>query len=752
MRIKNTTTKRNRLTTGRQTLNLSKGFTLIEIIVVIVIIGILAAIAIISYGNWQKSVVTATLKSDLNGVASAMENARTFGNAYPSSIPATFTASNGVTLSGGSTDGGITYCVTAINPQYPTIQYYISSITGAQSPQAGACVTSTPTIAIGTITSSSIGLSWNTITNATSYTLQRDVSSSFATVTTVVAQSGTSVTDNNNGNGLSSGVTYYYRVNATNAGSTSAWSTTVSATITGIVAPSAPTITVGLSSPNVTATITNAPLTCTTGTIQYALNSHINDSATWAGYSSWYSTPAAAQTATAQPANDGVKYGYIAEARCYVDASHYSSAVPGTENTYIDPITAPSAPVVAAVSDATTTTWSWGAVTCASGTTASYQYDYTISPATYDSGWVSNGTNLLIAFTTSTEGQTYTVAVQAKCTGTYNASSWSVSGSASYARPNSFAHITWTKRLTASSWYFRSVAMTSDGSRLWAGGTDNTTGKFFYGSSNYGVNWSVVNSVYGRANSIASSVDGSRLVMVMDRSIQLSTDYGANWTALYTHAGTSLHFTSITSSLDGTKLAASWSDTNSYVYYSTDSGVTWSQSSSFTLGISSIASSSDGSKLVMSTIDGRIYTSTNYGANWVLRTNINASSGRAWVASSSDGTKLVVGGYNTYIYTSTDSGATWTTRTGLGIKCWGSIASSADGTKLVAATSRDTSDSYDYVYTSTDSGVTWTKNNSSGYPTGGIWDAVATSADGRYIVAASDSDGTNYIWMGVYGP
>ena len=142
----------------------ASGFTLIEIVVSIVIIGILAGISIVSYGNWQKSIIAVTLKSDLNGAASAMESAHTFGtNDYPSDITSikTFTPSTGVTLSGGSTDGGKTYCIDATSSKDATIHYYISSITDNQNVQQGSCVIYTLTTIAGTGGTVSSGGSYN---------------------------------------------------------------------------------------------------------------------------------------------------------------------------------------------------------------------------------------------------------------------------------------------------------------------------------------------------------------------------------------------------------------------------------------------------------------------------------------------------------------------------------------------------------------------------------------------------------------
>lgn len=90
-------------------------FTIVELIVVIAVIGILAGIVLVSYGAWRESTTTSSLKSDLNGVASGMESARTFDNTYPSSVPSTITGSNGATLTGGAIGDGTNYCVSASN-------------------------------------------------------------------------------------------------------------------------------------------------------------------------------------------------------------------------------------------------------------------------------------------------------------------------------------------------------------------------------------------------------------------------------------------------------------------------------------------------------------------------------------------------------------------------------------------------------------------------------------------------------------
>jgi len=103
----------------------------------------------------------------------------------------------------------------------------------------------------------------------------------------------------------------------------------------------------------------------------------------------------------------------------------------------VSPISPPATPTVTANTVGATTTWSWGAASCG-GNTARYQYRYTISPSGYNSGIVAT-TSTSVAFTTSTVGQTYTVATQAECYNAVTASGMSASGSASYNRPNPWA-------------------------------------------------------------------------------------------------------------------------------------------------------------------------------------------------------------------------------------------------------------------------------------------------------------------------
>lgn len=81
-----------------------KGFTMIELLIVIVILGVLAAIAMPRFKESKRQAFVAAMKSDLRNIVSAAEAKFSDDGSYANYVPQP--ASSGITLTYvGTTDG-----------------------------------------------------------------------------------------------------------------------------------------------------------------------------------------------------------------------------------------------------------------------------------------------------------------------------------------------------------------------------------------------------------------------------------------------------------------------------------------------------------------------------------------------------------------------------------------------------------------------------------------------------------------------
>lgn len=195
-----------------------------------------------------------------------------------------------------------------------------------------------------------------------------------------------------------------------------------------LVAPSGLTISAAMSGTNAVGTAAGG--TCGTGaTIERQIRYHSTPTSTNGSWSSYTSGATRAVGAL-----QGHKYTFQQQARCTAGSSN-SAWVTSGEATTVRPINTPSTPIVTVSTSGNTTTWSWNATSCPSGTTARYQYQSTADWG-YTSAWngpySSYTTN---SWNTTSQGYEYTRSVQTHCYTVHDTSSWSNSGIRSYLRP-----------------------------------------------------------------------------------------------------------------------------------------------------------------------------------------------------------------------------------------------------------------------------------------------------------------------------
>lgn len=117
-----------------------KGFTVVELIVVVVTIAALATLTVFAIGSWRTRTAQSEVKHALASAATALDAHKTFNNGYPVGTPPTMPVSYKPTsgapityISGTAT----TYCIRANSASVATVVMYLTH--AISTPTTTAC-------------------------------------------------------------------------------------------------------------------------------------------------------------------------------------------------------------------------------------------------------------------------------------------------------------------------------------------------------------------------------------------------------------------------------------------------------------------------------------------------------------------------------------------------------------------------------------------------------------------------------------
>jgi hypothetical protein len=545
-------------------------------------------------------------------------------------------------------------------------------------------------------------LSWNAASGATSYQVQVSTASNFAT--TVFDQSGITVTSQAVTPALSNNTPYYWRVNATNAGGTSAWSGTWSFT-TIVAAPSAPALASPANAATGVAILPTLSWSAASGATSYQVQvSTASNFATTVFDQSGITVTSQAVT----PAlSNNTPYYWRVNATNAGGTSAWSGAW-----SFTTVVAAPSAPTLSSPANgstrvAITPTMSWNASTGAASYELQIAADNTFVTPIFDLSGIT-ATSKAVSPALS-NGTTYYWRVNATNAG----------GSSAWSSASNFKTIgtcSWTGVYNFSSMTQYPMSVAATGATVFVG----TQKQGIYRSLDSGTTWAADN------NGITSYMEYLTSFAVLggialagssygSGDIFHSSDNGNNWTTSTESYTIWNGFTS-----GGGKLYAA---TSNGIMVSQDNGSTWNLDGGLFTSANAIAV--NGSMLYASSNDS-VYSTTVGDYHWDFTgTGITSGSLVNCLAT-----------YGAVLYAGTNDGVykfnanTWS-KVSTGLPSNQVISLAANSNTIFAGTNSTG------IYMSTDGGASWSAA-STGLPTGYVANSIALNSAYIFSVSASN--------------